>query len=97
MRLRITRRGTRDQEDARTKTMTTYGQTIQEAVVSLAARSPTQLHPAFTAHRPPKRKAIWIESPSTDANGRQLWRRQLPTRRPPTASLEASHVRASIA
>ena len=34
---------------------------------------------------------------ATDGDGRWLWRRQLPTRGPPAANLEASRGRASIA
>ena len=55
MRLRITRWATRNQNVYRTKTLTTYGQRIQEAGVSLRGWSPTQLRPTVTTHQPSQR------------------------------------------
>ncbi|QDV87526.1 hypothetical protein TBK1r_65570 [Stieleria magnilauensis] len=61
-RLRITRWTTRDQDDCYTKTLTTCGQRIQEAGVSLSGWSLTQRRSTVTADQPPKRRAIQLSS-----------------------------------
>ncbi len=71
MRLRITRWATRDQDGDRIETLTTCGQSIQEAGVSLPARSPTQRCPIVTADRPSMLKAIRLSSTSTINRRRQ--------------------------
>ncbi|QDV86001.1 hypothetical protein TBK1r_50180 [Stieleria magnilauensis] len=52
IRLWITRWATRDQNVCRTKTLTTYGQRIQEVGVSLTTRSPMQRRPTVTTRQP---------------------------------------------
>ncbi|QDV82631.1 hypothetical protein TBK1r_15630 [Stieleria magnilauensis] len=62
MRLRFTQWATRDQDGARTKTLTTCGQRIQEAGASLAGWSHAFAQPIDTARQASKWKAIRLSS-----------------------------------